>query len=93
MEKLTTRKQYDKAKEELESLIAEATAKGQLEPDMSNEYTFKIGELGAVMAEYEDEHLNLFPLKPSRTKQIDVPSRQYTDPMAASSKPSQATFF
>ena len=39
MKKLTTRKQYDEVKARVESLIAEATTKGMLEPNMDNEYT------------------------------------------------------
>ena len=39
MEKLTSREQYDEVKARVEQLIAEATAKGLLEPDMDNDYT------------------------------------------------------
>jgi HTH-type transcriptional regulator/antitoxin HigA len=63
MEKLTTRKQYDEVKAEVERLIAEATEKGMLEPDIENEYTLKISELSKLMADYEDEYLNIVPLK------------------------------
>lgn len=52
MEKLTTRKQYDETKLEVERLIAEATEKGMLEPDAPNEYTQKISELSKQMAYY-----------------------------------------
>ena len=38
MAKLTTRKQYDDVKARVEQLIAEATQKGMLEPDMDNAY-------------------------------------------------------
>ena len=41
MEKLTSRGQYEEAKKRVELLIAEATGKGMLEPDMDNVY--KIG--------------------------------------------------
>ena len=34
MEKLTTRKQYDETKARVEQLIAEATQKGMLEPQL-----------------------------------------------------------
>ena len=54
MEKLTTRKQYDEAKARVEHLIAEATAKGLLEPDMDNDYTREISLLSQQMAVYED---------------------------------------
>lgn len=52
--KITTRAEYDALKAKVEILIAEATAKGMLEPDMDNEYTAKICQLGKLMAAYED---------------------------------------
>ena len=63
MEKLTTRKQYDDVKSKVEQLIAEATAKGMLEPDMDNAYTQEISLLSQQMAAYEDEYLNILPLR------------------------------
>ena len=63
MEKLTTRKQYDETKARVESLIAEATEKGMLEPEMDNVYTQEIGKLSKLMAAYEDEYLNILPLR------------------------------
>lgn len=63
MEKLTTRKQYDETKAQVERLIAEATQKGMLEPDMDNEYTQEISLLSQQMAAYEDEYLNILPLR------------------------------
>ena len=63
MEKLTTSKQYDEAKARVEQLIAEATAKGLLEPDMDNDYTQEIALLSQQMAAYEDEYLNILPLR------------------------------
>ena len=57
MEKLTTRNQYDEVKSKVEHLIAEATAKGMLEPDIDNEYTREIAILSQQMAAYEDEYL------------------------------------
>lgn len=63
MEKLTTREQYDEVKARTEQLIAEATAKGMLEPDADNDYTQKIGRLSRQMAMYEDEYLNILPLR------------------------------
>lgn len=63
MEKLTTRQQYDETKARVEQLIAEATEKGMLESDMDNSYTQEIGELSKLMAAYEDEYLNVLPLR------------------------------
>ena len=63
MEKLTTRKQYDEVKARVESLIAEATTKGMLEPNMDNAYTQEIALLSQQMSVYEDEYLNILPLR------------------------------
>ncbi len=63
MEKLTTREQYDATKARVEQLIAEATAKGMLEPEMDNEYTQEISLLSQQMATYENEYLNILPLR------------------------------
>jgi len=63
MDKLTTRKQYDDAKARVEQLIAEATRMGMLEPNMDNEYTQEIALLSKQMAAYEDEYLNILPLR------------------------------
>ena len=63
MEKLTTRKQYDDVKARVEQLIAEATQKGMLEPDMDNVYTQEIALLSQQMSDYEDEYLNILPLR------------------------------
>ena len=63
MEKLTTRKQYDEVKARVESLIAEATEKGMLEPNMDNEYTQELALLSQQMSVYEDEYLNILPLR------------------------------
>jgi len=41
----------------VEQLIADATRKGMLEPDMTNDYTLKISELCKLMADYEDNVL------------------------------------
>lgn len=57
------RKQYDEAKARVEELIAEATAKGMLEPEMDNAYTQEIASLSKLMAQFEDESLNIFPLR------------------------------
>lgn len=63
MEKLTTRKQYDEAKARVEQLITEATQKGMLESDMDNAYTQEISLLSQQMAAFEDEYLNILPLR------------------------------
>ena len=63
MDKLKTRKQYDEAKAKVELLIAEATAKGMLEPDMDNDYTREITLYSQLMSDYEDEYLNIVPLR------------------------------
>ena len=61
--KLTSRQEYDEVKAIVEALIAEATAKGMLEPEMDNEYTRQIAELSKQMAQYEDEYMNIMPLR------------------------------
>lgn len=63
MEKLTTREQYDEVKSKVEFLIAEATEKGLLEPDMDNEYTREISLLSQQMAAYEDDFMGILPLR------------------------------
>ena len=54
LNQLTTHKQYAEVKARVEQLIAEATAKGMLEPDMDNDYTREISLLCHQMAVYED---------------------------------------
>lgn len=61
--KFTTKVEYDAARVRMEKLIAEATEKSMLEPEMDNEYTREIGSLGKLMAAYEDEYLNILPLR------------------------------
>ena len=61
--KLTTRKEYDEVKTRVETLIAEATEKGLLESDMDNDYTRKIAELSNQMAQYEDDYMDIMPLR------------------------------
>lgn len=61
--KLTTKKEYDEVKTRVEALIAEATEKGLLEPDMDNDYTRTIAELSNKMAQYEDEYMDIMPLR------------------------------
>lgn len=61
--KFTTKVEYEAARVRMEKLIAEATEKGMLDPEMDNEYTREIGSLGKLMAAYEDEYLNILPLR------------------------------
>ena len=61
--KLTTRQEYDEVKAVVEALIAEATEKGMLEPKMDNEYTRQIAELSRQMAQYEEEYMEILPLR------------------------------
>lgn len=63
MEKITNRTEYDAVKVKVEQLIAEATGKGLLEPDMDNDYTREIALLSQQMAAYEDEYMNILPLR------------------------------
>lgn len=63
MNKLTTRKEYDEIKAKVEALIAEATDKGMLEPEMDNEYTRQISDLSKLMAQFEDEYMEILPLR------------------------------
>ncbi len=61
--KLTSRQEYDETKAIVEALIAEATEKGMLEPEMDNEYTRQISDLSKLMASYEDEYMDILPLR------------------------------
>ena len=61
--KITTQRDYDFVKSQVEALIKEATAKGMLEPDMDNDYTHKIAELSHEMADYENDYLGLQTLR------------------------------
>ena len=61
--KLTTRQEYDEVKAIVEALITEATEKGILEPEMDNEYTRQIAKLSKQMAQYEDEYMDIMPLR------------------------------
>ena len=63
MKELTSKQEYDKAKAIVEALIAEATTKGMLEPDMDNEYTRQIADWSKLMAQYEDEYMHILPLR------------------------------
>ena len=61
--KLTTRQEYDETKAIVEALIAEATEKEMLEPEMDNDYTRQISELSKQMAQYEDEYMDILSLR------------------------------
>lgn len=63
MEKITTKSQYESAKQRMDSLISEATTLGLLEPDMDNEYTRQISMLASLMADYEDTYTDIMPLR------------------------------
>lgn len=60
---IKTREQYDEVRTRVEKLIKEATQKGMLEPGMDNEYIREIGRLAKLSAEYEDNCLNIMPLR------------------------------
>lgn len=60
---VTTRAQYDEVRERVNALIKEATQKGMLEPNADNEYIREIARLAKLSAEYEDNYLNILPLK------------------------------
>lgn len=61
--KITTQKDYEDVKSQVEALIREATQKGMLEPDMDNDYTRQIAELSRKMADYENDYLGLKTLR------------------------------
>lgn len=60
---ITTREQYDEVRSRVDSLIKEATLKGMLEPGADNEYVREISRLAKLSAEYEDNYLNILPLR------------------------------
>lgn len=60
---ITTREQYDEVRVRVNELITEATKKGMLEPNADNEYIREIGRLAKLSAEYEDNYLNILPLR------------------------------
>ena len=62
-EKIASKEQYEVCKSRLNEFIKEATAKKMLEPEMDNEYTRQIGSLALLIAEYEENSMNLHPLK------------------------------
>lgn len=60
---ISSRAQYDTVRARLDELIKEATRLGLLESGMDNEYIKEIGRLAKLSAEYEDNELNLLPLR------------------------------
>ena len=60
---ITTRDQYDEVRNRVNELIKEATQKGMLEPNADNEYIREIARLARFCAEYEDNYMNILPLK------------------------------
>lgn len=60
---VNTRAQYDEVRTRVNELIKEATQKGMLEPNADNEYIREIARLAKLSAEYEDNYLNVLPLK------------------------------
>lgn len=60
---ITSQEQYNEVRTQLEVLIHEATTKDMLEADADNEYTREIGELAKLTAEYEENYMNILPLK------------------------------
>lgn len=79
--KITTRAEYDALKKKVEAFIAVATEKGMLEPDMDNEYTRKISAIGVLMADYEDEYLNILPLREKNPLLVCIEDYLYTHNM------------
>lgn len=63
IQKITTKEEYNRVKQQVESLINEATLKGLLESGMENDYTRKISELSRKMADYENDYLGLKTLR------------------------------
>ncbi|WP_300725416.1 helix-turn-helix domain-containing protein [uncultured Bacteroides sp.] len=62
-ETITTREQYDETVRRMNELIKEATGKGMLVPNADNEYIREISRLAQLMADYENNVLNLTTLK------------------------------
>ena len=60
---ITTREQYDEIRNRVNELLKEASEKGMLEPDADNDYIREIGRLAKMSAEYEENYLNIVPLK------------------------------
>ena len=61
---ISTREQYDTVRSRVNELISEATKKGMLDtPQPDNEYIREIGRLARMSAEYEDNFMNILPLR------------------------------
>lgn len=60
---ITTREGYELAKSQLDALIKEASKKGMLEPEADNEYIRQISQLAKDIAKYEDDYMNILPLR------------------------------
>ena len=52
-----------------------------LEPDMDNEYTKEISQLGTLMAAYEDEYMNILPLREKNPLLVCIENYFYTHNM------------
>lgn len=76
---ITSQEQYNEVRAQLENLIREATEKGMLESDADNEYTQKIGKLARLTAEYEENYMNILPLKVKAPLTTQVIIEQGTD--------------
>lgn len=60
---ISSRDQYDTVRSRVNELIKEATKAGMLESGMDNEYIKEIGRLAKLSAEYEDNYMNILPLR------------------------------
>lgn len=60
---ISTRGQYDSVRSRVDELIKEATRLDMLESGLDNEYIREIGRLAKMSAEYEDEYMNILPLR------------------------------
>lgn len=60
---ITTREQYDEVRSYVNRLIKEATQKGMLEPGADNDYVREISRLAKLSADYEDNYLNVLPMR------------------------------
>lgn len=78
---VSTREQYDIVRTRLNELISEATKKGMLEPGMNNEYMREISRLARMSAEYEDNYMNLTPLREKSPLIQEIESFYYSHNM------------
>lgn len=60
---ISTREEYDLVRSRVNELINEATKLGMLESGMDNEYIKEISQLAKLSAEYEDNFMNILPLR------------------------------